>query len=134
LFNFFFSLYFFAQHQNNFYKFEFNCLSKTRIWVHIYRLEGTFFWKIYILWKSYPSSSSPFLFIKYSKTTYQKHAIHVNIQIMKKMGHIFNKKKIWGLNRGTLILFFMKNTLKCNKNNNLFSQFSTFCYLWNINT
>ena len=55
--------------------------------------------------KSDPSFSSPFLFIKYSKTTYQKHTIHVNIKNMKKMRHIFNKKKIWGLNKGTLILF-----------------------------
>jgi hypothetical protein len=118
-----------VQHQNNFYKFEFNCLSKTRIWVHIYRLEGAFFFGKFTFYeKSDPSFSSPFLFIKYSKTTYQKHTIHVNIKNMKKMGHIFNKKKILGLNRGTLILFFMKNTLKC-KNNNFFSQFSTFCYL-----
>jgi hypothetical protein len=68
--------------------------------------------------KNDPSFSSPFLFIKYSKTTYQKHPMHVNIQNMTKMGHIFNRKKYGALNRGTLIrFFFMKNTLKCNKNN-----------------
>ena len=71
-----------------------------------------FFGKFTFYEKSYPSSSSPFLFIKYSKTTYQKHTIHVNIQNMKKMGHIFNKKKIWGLNRGTLILFFYEKYTK----------------------
>jgi hypothetical protein len=91
-----------------------------------------FFGKFTFYEKSYPSSSSPFLFIKYSKTTYQKHTlktyinIHVNIQNMKKMGHIFNKKQIWSLNRGTLIRFFMKNTLKCNRNNNFFHNFQRF--------
>jgi hypothetical protein len=47
--------------------------------------------------------TQPFLFIKYSKTTYQKHHLHVNIQ---NLGHIFNRKKNYGsLNRGTLIRF-----------------------------
>jgi TRAP-type mannitol/chloroaromatic compound transport system permease small subunit len=51
----------------------------------------------------------------------QKHHIHVNIQNMKKMWHIFDREKNYGaLNRGTLIRFLMKNTLKCKKNKTFF--------------
>ena len=45
---------------------------------------------------------------------------------MKKMEHIFNRKKNGALNRGTLIHFVMKNTLKCNKNNTFFHNFQRF--------
>jgi hypothetical protein len=58
--------------------------------------------------KGHPTFSSPFLFIKYSKTTYQNH--HIHIQNMKKMGHIFDRKKIMrykGIKK--------KKTLKCKK-------------------
>ena len=84
--------------------------------MHLFFLFGKFsFYE-----KSDTIFSSPFLFIKYSKTTYQKHHKHVNIQNMKVMGHIFNRIFFYGaLNRGTLMytFFFMKNTLlKCKKN------------------
>ena len=36
---------------------------------------------------------SPLLFIKYSKASYIYIYIHVNIQNMIKMGHIFNREK-----------------------------------------
>jgi len=53
-----------------------------------------------------------FFKIKYSKTTYPKHHIHVivNIQNMKKMWDNFNRKKLWALNRGTLTYFHEKYT------------------------
>ena len=56
-----------------------------------------FFWKIFIYEKSNPTFSLPFLFTKYSKTTYQKHHVHVNIQNLKKMGHVFNRFFFMGL-------------------------------------
>jgi hypothetical protein len=34
--------------------------------------------------KNNPTVFLPFLFIKYSKTTYQKHHLHVNIQKLEK--------------------------------------------------
>jgi hypothetical protein len=66
--------------------------------MHLFFLFGKFsFYE-----KSDTIFSSPFLFIKYSKTTYQKHHKHVNIQNMKVMGHIFNRIFFYGaLNRGT---------------------------------
>jgi hypothetical protein len=80
-------------------RFEVNCLSKIKIWVHIHRLAPLFLGKFSLIYKKKrdPTFSLPFLFIKYSKTAYQKHHIHVNIQNLKKMGHIFKRKKIMGL-------------------------------------
>ena len=50
---------------------------------------------------------------------------------MKKMWHIFDREKNYGaLNRGTLIRFLMKNTLKCKKNKTFFlAIFNTYLSL-----
>jgi hypothetical protein len=80
-----------------------SCLYKTKTWVHIHRLVRTIFLgEKSFYWKTDPTFSTPFLFIRYSKTKYQKHHIHVNIQNIIKLRHIFNRK----------------HTLKCNMNNN----------------
>jgi hypothetical protein len=43
-------------------RFEVNCLSKTKIWVHIHKLVGTFFGgKSLFYEKSNPTCSLPFL-------------------------------------------------------------------------
>ena len=91
------------------------------------KIKALFLFFIFILWKSDTTFSSPFLFIKYSKTTYQKHYILVNIQNMKKMGHVFNRKKNGALNRGTLIHFLWKIQF-------FLTIFYIFFYLWNRNT
>ena len=73
----------------------------------------------------------PFLFSKYSKTTYmcmyQKHHRHFNIQNSKKRkkrGIIFNRIFfLWVFKQGYPHMFFMKNTLKCKKNNKFVHNF-----------
>jgi hypothetical protein len=50
----------------------------------------------YFIKKSNPTFSLPFLFIKYSKTTYQKHHIDVNIQNLKKKWGIFSIEFVYG--------------------------------------
>jgi hypothetical protein len=48
-------------------------------------LVDTFFFGKFLFYeKNNPTVCLPFLFIKYSKTTYQKHHLHVNIQKLKK--------------------------------------------------
>jgi hypothetical protein len=81
--------------------------------------------KIIFINKTDPTFSTPFLFIKYSKTTHWKHHIHVIIQNVKKRG-IFSILKNYGaFNRGTLIRFFKKQfTFK--KKTLIFSQFTQF--------
>ena len=75
--------------------------------------------KIIFIKKTDPTFYTPFLFIKYSKTTHWKHHIHVIIQNVKKLG-IFSIEKNYGpFNRGTLIRF-LRNIL------HFFSQFSQF--------
>jgi hypothetical protein len=61
--------------------FEVNCLYKTRSWqmgfISRHRWGGK---KSFLLKKTDPTFYTPFLFIKYSKTTHWKHHIHVIIQ------------------------------------------------------
>ena len=82
--------------------------------------------KIIFIKKTDLTFYTPFLFIKYSKTTHWKHHIHGIIQNVKKRG-IFSIEKIDGaINRGTLILF-LRNSLHLKKKRILiFSQFSQF--------
>jgi hypothetical protein len=51
--------------------------------------------KSFLLEKTDPTFYTPFLFIKYSKTTHWKHHIHVIIQNVKKRG-IFSIEKNYG--------------------------------------
>ena len=56
--------------------------------------------------------STPFLFIKYSKTTHRKHHINVIIQNVTKLG-IFPIEKYYGpFNRGNFIRLFYDNYTK----------------------
>jgi hypothetical protein len=81
--------------------------------------------KIIFIKKTDPTFYTPFLFIKYSKTTHWKHHIHVIIQNVKKRG-IFSIEKNYGaFNRGTLIRF-LRNILHLKKKHYFFSQFSQF--------
>ena len=71
---------------------------------------------------------TPFLFIKYSKTTHWKHYIHVIIQNVKKRS-IFSIEKNYGaFNRGTLIRF-LRNFLHLKKNIIVFTIFNFFLSL-----
>ena len=97
--------------------FEVNCLYKS-IWDSYPSARK----KSFLLKKTDPAFSTPFLFIKYSKTTHRKHHIHVIIQNVKKRG-IFSIEKNYGaFNRGTLIRF-LRNILHLRKKHYLFSQF-----------
>ena len=88
---------------------------------HRFRLEK----KIIFIKKTDPTFYTPFLFIRYSKTTHWKHHIHVIIQNVKKRG-IFSIEKNYGaFNRGTLIRF-LRNILHLKKKTLIFSQFSQF--------
>ena len=91
-------------------RFEVNCLSKTKIWVHIHRLVVTFsfFWKIFI--KIMKKSNPTFflnlhlfflLYIQNNKSTISY--IHVNIQNMKKCGIFLIEKQILGILRFFLL-------------------------------
>ena len=72
--------------------FEVNCLYKTR-WDSYPGIGEEK--KSFLLKKTDPTFYTPFLFIKYSKTTHWKHHIHVIIQNVKKWG-IFSIEKKYG--------------------------------------
>ena len=83
-----FSLQFFVQHLNNWGKKDFKLTAFLKPWygfIFIGWLATFLGEKLSFCEKSDPPFSLPFLFIKNSKTTYQKHHIHVNIQNLKKV-------------------------------------------------
>ena len=102
--------------------FEVNCLYKTRWDSYPGIGEGK---KIIFIQKTNPTFYTPFLFIKYSKTTHCKHHIHVIIQNVKKRG-IFSIEKNYGaFNRGTFVRF-LRNILHLKKNILFFTIFTIF--------
>ena len=95
--------------------FEVNCLYKTRSWQMGLISRHRWGKKIIFIKKSDPTFYTPFLFIKYSKTTHWKHHIHIIIQNVKKRGIFSIEKKYGAFNRGTLIRF-LRNILHLKKN------------------
>jgi hypothetical protein len=71
--------------------------------------------KSFLLKKTYPTFYTPFLFIKYSKTSHWKHHIHVIIQNVKKRG-IFSIER----NYGAFNMFFKKHLTFKKKNSQFF--------------
>ena len=81
--------------------------------------------KIIFIKKTDPTFYTPFLFIKYSKTTHWKHHIHVIIQNVKKRAIFSIEKKYGAFNRGILIRFY-RNILHLKKNIIFFTIFNFF--------
>ena len=87
--------------------------------------------KIIFIKKTDPTFYTPFLFIKYSKTTHWKHHIHVIIQNVKKQGIFSIEKKYGAFNRGTLngLIRFLRNILHLKKKHYFFHNFQFFLSL-----
>ena len=105
--------------------FEVNCLYKTRSWQMGFISRHMWGEKIIFIKKTDPTFYTPFLFIKYSKTTHWKHHIHVIIQNVKKRGIFSIEKKYGAFNRGTLVRF-LRNILHLKKNIIFFHNFHNF--------
>ena len=102
--------------------FEVNRLYKTRSWQMGFISRHRWGKKIIFIKKTDPAFYTPFLFIKYLKTTHWKHHIHVIIQNVKKRGIFSIEKnygafKLWGF---SILIRFFRNILHLKKKHYFF--------------